>query len=238
MTPVPTPPIRVLLVADRGAAAGATRGMAETPTADAPTRVGRLDEAVALLAAERFDAVLVDLGRPDDVGLHRVRAVREADPSAAVIALDGTFREAIGLQALGAGAQDYLVEGRYDADGLRRSIRFAVARQRAGSRGIGGRGGPDEAGPPAGPAVDATAGREAERLRRDVARSADERDRLLRSVIANSMTLIYVKDLDGRYMLYNPRFGQATGLVARAAAEGVSVEEVLIGRDDFWLHPE
>ncbi|MEA2264540.1 MAG: two-component system, sensor histidine kinase and response regulator, partial [Solirubrobacteraceae bacterium] len=108
----------------------------------------------------------------------------------------------------------------------------------AGSRGIGRRGGPDDAGRPAGAAVDATPGRDAERLRGDVARSADERDRLLRSVIANSMTLIYVKDLDGRYLLYNPRFAQATGLAGRAAAEGVSVEEVLIGRDDFWLHPE
>lgn len=65
-----------------------------------------------------------------------------------------------------------------------------------------------------------------------------EREQMLNGVVDNSSTLIYVKHLDGRYLLYNQRFTDAFNLDARGEAEGKSGREVLLGRDDTWLDPE
>ena len=88
-----------------------------------------------------------------------------------------------------------------------------------------------------GMSIDVTARREADRLRAEAERTARERERLLHGVIDNNMALIYVKDLDGRYLLYNTSFANAFGLEERAAAEHVAASEVLLGRDDAWLDP-
>ncbi len=69
--------------------------------------------------------------------------------------------------------------------------------------------------------VDVTARREAQRER-------DTRDTMLRSVIANSQSLVYVKDLDGRYLLANEPFQKAFGVT----------ETELLGKDDTYLDPE
>ena len=76
-----------------------------------------------------------------------------------------------------------------------------------------------------------------EHARRDAERALRQREGLLRSVIDNDKTLVYVKDLDGRYLLYNTRFAETFALAERAAAEGARAEEVLLGRDDRWLDP-
>ena len=52
------------------------------------------------------------------------------------------------------------------------------------------------------------------------------------------MALIYAKDLEGRYLFYNGTFARAFVLDERAADEGTSAAEVLLGRDDSWLDPE
>jgi PAS domain S-box-containing protein len=54
------------------------------------------------------------------------------------------------------------------------------------------------------------------------------RDLMLRGVIANSQSLIYVKDLDGRYLLANAPFEKAFGVS----------EAELLGKDDVYLDPE
>jgi len=88
-----------------------------------------------------------------------------------------------------------------------------------------------------GASIDVTDRRESERRREEAEQVARKRERLLRSVVDNNMALIYVKDLDGRYVLYNHRFAEAFALAERAAAEGVVAEDVLLGRDDRWLDP-
>jgi len=65
-----------------------------------------------------------------------------------------------------------------------------------------------------------------------------QRDLMLTGVVENNMTLIYVKALDGRYLLYNQPLADAFNLDARGAAEGRDGLEVLLGRDDLWLDPE
>ncbi len=59
-------------------------------------------------------------------------------------------------------------------------------------------------------------------------RERDTHDLMLRGVIANSQSLVYVKDLDGRYLLANEPFQRAFGVT----------EADLLGRDDTHLDPE
>ncbi len=65
-------------------------------------------------------------------------------------------------------------------------------------------------------------------------------DGMLRGVVENAIALLYVKDLEGRYLLYNRAFAEAFALEDRATADGaeLSAMEVLLGRDDVWLDPK
>jgi diguanylate cyclase (GGDEF)-like protein/PAS domain S-box-containing protein len=124
------PAVSVLLVEDSAADAQITSDMlafARDPRCDV-TRVARLEEAQALLATEQFGVVLLDLGLPDIGGLDAVRVLRREAPDTAIIVLSGLGSQSIAVEALTAGAQDYLVKGRADEDTLQRSIRFAMAR--------------------------------------------------------------------------------------------------------------
>jgi serine phosphatase RsbU (regulator of sigma subunit) len=75
--------------------------------------------------------VLLDLGLPDAIGLAGVRRLRERSPAIAVVVLTGRDDEQLGIEALGAGAQDYLVKGRVEPEVLARAIRYAIERRRA-----------------------------------------------------------------------------------------------------------
>ena len=71
------------------------------------------------------------MGLPDAEGIPGVeRLVAEARDTAVVV-LTGAASERLGVRAVAAGAQDYLVKGRVDDQLLARSIRYAIERQRA-----------------------------------------------------------------------------------------------------------
>lgn len=76
------------------------------------------------------DCVLLDLGLPDSDGFTAVHKMVEAAPDAAVIVLTGR-QERDGVDALAAGAQDYLVKDAITAELLERSVRYAIQRKRA-----------------------------------------------------------------------------------------------------------
>ena len=94
-----------------------------------------LNRARSLADARRSLAdatcVLLDLELPDSRGLQGVRWLREAWPNLAVVVLTGISDEHMGEEAVGAGAQDYLVKGQVDGFLLQRVVRYAVERQRA-----------------------------------------------------------------------------------------------------------
>jgi diguanylate cyclase (GGDEF)-like protein/PAS domain S-box-containing protein len=130
---MPAAVIKLLLVEDNAADAQLATDMlyfARTPRYEV-LRAEKLAEATSLLAVERFHAIVLDLGLPDTVGLDGVRALRAAAPETAIVVLSGLGSEALAIKALEAGAQDYLVKGRLDEDGLQRSVRFAIARREA-----------------------------------------------------------------------------------------------------------
>jgi len=82
-----------------------------------------------LLAA--CDCVLLDLNLPTTTGLDGLRALLAIDQTAAVCVLTGLDDAHLGMAAVAAGAQDYLVKGKADGEVLIRSLRYAVERQRA-----------------------------------------------------------------------------------------------------------
>jgi serine phosphatase RsbU (regulator of sigma subunit) len=77
------------------------------------------------------DCALLDLGLPDAVGLTALQRLRAQLPDVPVVVLTGRIDDAVGPEALAAGAQDFLVKGQVDGRGLERSLRYAVERGRA-----------------------------------------------------------------------------------------------------------
>jgi len=93
--------------------------------------VTRLDEGAAHLAAHGADCVLLDLSLPDSQGRDGVQRLVASFPSVPIVILSGTDDEALILECLHEGAQDYLVKGSADGALIGRSIRYAVERKRA-----------------------------------------------------------------------------------------------------------
>ena len=78
-----------------------------------------------------YDCVLLDLNLPDAQGLDGLRDLRAQAPGLAVLVLTGLDDERRGVEAVAAGAQDYLVKGTTGGALLARSLRYAVERRRA-----------------------------------------------------------------------------------------------------------
>ena len=123
----------VLLVEDDADDALLLRGMlGDVPSSGIRlVHVLCLEEALAQLAAERFDAVLLDLSLPDSHGLETFHRLHAHAPQTPVVVLSGLDDEAVALQAVQAGAQDYLTKAHVDGPLIVRSIHYAVERQRA-----------------------------------------------------------------------------------------------------------
>ncbi|SEG99622.1 Serine phosphatase RsbU, regulator of sigma subunit [Nonomuraea solani] len=90
-----------------------------------------VDEARRALVRLRPQCVVLDLGLPDAYEFSALSAVIEEAGDAAVVVLTGLADEGAGLAAVTAGAQDYLVKGRVEADWLGRTLRYAMQRKQA-----------------------------------------------------------------------------------------------------------
>ena len=122
--------LRVLLVEDDDGDAVLVEDLLEL--AAAPVRLRRVRTlSAARDDARRVDCVLLDLDLPDASGLAGLRELRDAASGPAILVLTGLDDSARGIEAVAAGAQDYLVKGKVDGQLLWRSIRFAVERRRA-----------------------------------------------------------------------------------------------------------
>ncbi|BAU49079.1 histidine kinase [Sulfurifustis variabilis] len=90
--------------------------------------VDRGEHALAAFRERRPDCVLLDYLMPDKDGLAVLHELtREAaGESAAVIMLTGSARDQVGVQALKAGALDYLDKNSITAEQLHRAIQYAL----------------------------------------------------------------------------------------------------------------
>ncbi len=94
------------------------------------TRAESLGDAFQILVSgERFDAVLCDLTLPDSRGFETLERLLARFPEQNVIVQTGLSDKNLGLQAVRAGAQDFLVKGQYDADFLGKTLRYAIERR-------------------------------------------------------------------------------------------------------------
>ena len=76
-----------------------------------------------------IDVVLLDLNLPDSWGLGTLQKVLSPAYGVPVVVLTGLEAEYIGTEAIRAGAQDYLIKGKVDAELLTRSLNYAIERQ-------------------------------------------------------------------------------------------------------------
>jgi len=89
-----------------------------------------LEEAVSLLQHQIPDVILLDLNLPDGKGLISLNKIKEYSESCPVVILTSADDDSLGLQAVCAGAQDYLVKQAVSNDSLVRCIRYAIERRR------------------------------------------------------------------------------------------------------------
>jgi serine phosphatase RsbU (regulator of sigma subunit) len=129
---VPTSPRRVLLVEDDPGDVFLVREL--LADADPALQVVVVDSVAAAVASDllhRSDCVLLDLNLPGAQGLDGLRSILRSHGGAAVCVLTGVDDEHLGVAAVAAGAQDYLVKGKVDGQVLIRAVRYAVERRRA-----------------------------------------------------------------------------------------------------------
>jgi diguanylate cyclase (GGDEF)-like protein len=92
----------------------------------ASTRTAGLDR----LTEKCFDVALLDYNLGSETGIDLLREARSRGCRTPVIMLTGQDDRATDLNAMHAGAADYLVKGRVTADMLERAIRYARERHR------------------------------------------------------------------------------------------------------------
>lgn len=128
-----SPPLRLLLVEDNPGDARLVRELLaelESPPLEL-VRVERLAEAEEAMKDAAFDAILLDLSLPDADGLESVARAQEFAPATPVVVLTGRDDAELSLEAVRAGAQDYLVKGEVPGPALLRFVRYAIERKRA-----------------------------------------------------------------------------------------------------------
>jgi diguanylate cyclase (GGDEF)-like protein len=125
--------MHILVVEDNPGDARLVREMLDEEGSDAfvLTVVPTVKAALQHLGpeGEPADAILLDLSLPDESGVSTVQRVVAGAGDAVVVVMTGAGDEELGMAAMEAGAQDYLVKGQVDSRLLRRALRFAMSRQ-------------------------------------------------------------------------------------------------------------
>jgi len=87
-------------------------------------------QGAARLREGQFDVLLLDLTLPDSKGRDTFLRAREQAPHLPIIVLSGITDEAVAMDALRHGIQDYLTKGHLDGHQTARAIRYAIERNR------------------------------------------------------------------------------------------------------------
>ena len=126
-------PIHVLMVEDNADHAE----MVQTQLGLAPQHFWRFERAEALkdalqvLSAQPVDLVLLDLNLPDSRGMDTVARVRTHAPEVPIVVATADADEALGIEAIQKGVQDYIVKGTLGPDELSRALVLAIERKKS-----------------------------------------------------------------------------------------------------------
>ena len=85
---------------------------------------------LSVLKGDNFDVVLLDVSVPDGAGLANISLLKAEAPRLPIIAAGDADNETVAVEAVQAGAQDYLVKSQLTPGWLERSIRYAIERHR------------------------------------------------------------------------------------------------------------
>jgi PAS domain S-box-containing protein len=126
-------PIQVLLFEDNPGDARLFREFLREDGVDQVEldQVERLETGLKHLAHGKPDVILLDLGLPDSQGLDTFMQVFAQAPEVPIVILTGLNDTEQAVEAVRAGAQDYLVKGEVSGGLLVRAIRYAIERKRA-----------------------------------------------------------------------------------------------------------
>ncbi len=126
-------PIRILLIEDNAGDARLIREMLLTGGQEDVQLdpVTTLREGLARTADEAYDIILLDLSLPDSFGIDTLLKMQAEASDTAIVVLTGIDDQAVGIQAVQMGAQDYLAKGDVDSKLLMRAIRYAIERHRS-----------------------------------------------------------------------------------------------------------
>ncbi|HEV2856158.1 MAG TPA: diguanylate cyclase [Thermoanaerobaculia bacterium] len=125
----------------------------ERPEEEAPVRVRlaeerrgafqvevcpRLDRAVEALRVRPYDVLLIDLALPQEPSFETLLRARMLAPRLPVVLMTSHPDEELGVQALEAGVQEYLIRAGAPPEDLGRRLRQAVVRHRVAAQKRGG----------------------------------------------------------------------------------------------------
>ncbi|MBW4488235.1 MAG: PAS domain S-box protein [Trichocoleus desertorum ATA4-8-CV12] len=123
--------IKILLVEDSLTDATFLQKILQIETSVAAwevVHITQLSDTLTYLREDECDVVLLDLFLPDEQGLETLQQVQATAPNIPIVVLTGLDDEAIAIETLRQGAQDYLVKGQIEVNLLVRSIRYAIER--------------------------------------------------------------------------------------------------------------
>ncbi|HEV2392188.1 MAG TPA: histidine kinase [Verrucomicrobiae bacterium] len=95
------------------------------------THAETLAEGIKQLCSRSFDLLMLDLSLPDSAGSDTFLRARAAAPQVPIVVLTSVEDEAVGLEAVKGGVQEYLIKGQAYGRQTARSIRYAIERKRA-----------------------------------------------------------------------------------------------------------
>jgi signal transduction histidine kinase len=126
-----TQPLHILLIEDNPGDARIVELLLEE--SDLPeckiVNCQTLGDGVNALMKKDFDVVLLDLSLPDSRGFETLQRLISAKPDVNVVVMTGYTDKALGLNAVKAGAQDFLTKGGFDAEILTKTLRYAIERK-------------------------------------------------------------------------------------------------------------
>jgi signal transduction histidine kinase len=127
-------PIKILLIEDSLFATRLAKQMlteAESPQFVTELKCAdRLSTGLKHLDEEEIDIVLLDLTLPDSHDLETFTTVQSKTRDVPIVVMSGLEDEKLAIEAVQRGAQDYLVKGQIDSNLLKRSILYAIERNR------------------------------------------------------------------------------------------------------------
>jgi PAS domain S-box-containing protein len=127
--------LKLFIIEDDAVSLKLVRHMLENVLTKAPLDIECIESAIDLksgikkLTDKAYDVILLDLDLPDSKGVNTVIAISHSFPNLAIVVITGAYEDGLGLKAVSAGAEDYLLKGNFDIVMLNKAITYAYERK-------------------------------------------------------------------------------------------------------------